>query len=281
MQPHDDGERDRETTGLILGRNLDRAVFVLSTGRTATKALAQYFDDCYRQVTARHEPAPSRVLRVASHMRLAGRIRPETMRRMLVACRYPAVERLDGGIYMEANWYLLGFLDVLDRAFENVRVVHITRDPGAYITSMMNFSHLNRAKALAAPRVPYWTLKPEHLSNSAERNFRQMSPPEHYAWLWAAMNAHLDKGAEFFGERYLRIRYEDLFEGDVAGLARLAEWLGLGAVPQLAERVGNRVHASRDRGFGGLDGTNGAMTRMVETYCGEQMTRYGYELPRP
>ena len=46
---------------------MNRMIFVLSTGRTGTKFLAEYFNNNYPDITALHEPKPSYLLRLMSN----------------------------------------------------------------------------------------------------------------------------------------------------------------------------------------------------------------------
>jgi hypothetical protein len=55
----------------------EQIALIVSTGRTATQALAHYLDSCYPQVCALHEPSPSRVLRLVSNRYLSGNIGKE------------------------------------------------------------------------------------------------------------------------------------------------------------------------------------------------------------
>ena len=114
----------------ILGDRFDKVVLVVSTGRTATKAIAHYFDTCYESVCARHEPFPSRPLRFASNLYLSGRISRSSLRSIMVLCRRHTLAGIAAPVYMETNMFTHGCLDVLDEVLGDVRVCHIVRHPG-------------------------------------------------------------------------------------------------------------------------------------------------------
>src|SRR5688572_466680 len=92
---------------------VSRSIIILSTGRTGTMALARHFHDSYDAITGRHEPRPTRHLRLASGRRLSGGARPADLRRQLASARDKLLAGVTTPIYLESNWYLYGFLDVL------------------------------------------------------------------------------------------------------------------------------------------------------------------------
>ena len=59
-----------------MSSHLEKVVVILSTGRTGTKALAHFFNTSYDNVTALHEPAPSRHLRLLSNRAMARGMTP-------------------------------------------------------------------------------------------------------------------------------------------------------------------------------------------------------------
>ena len=81
----------------------EKVVVVLSTGRTGTQALAHYFNTCYDNVTALHEPKPTRQFRVMSNMAIAGKLPRERAVKNLVRFRRRLVEKITRPIYIESN----------------------------------------------------------------------------------------------------------------------------------------------------------------------------------
>src|SRR5690349_17691742 len=69
-------------------------VVVVSTGRTGTQALAHHLNACYDNVTALHEPAPSRHLRLLSNRAVAGQVNIDEAIATLIKAR----AKLFGGI---------------------------------------------------------------------------------------------------------------------------------------------------------------------------------------
>ena len=125
-------------------------IFIVSSGRTGTKAIAQHLSRCYPNVWAAHEPSPSWRLRMATTRALCGKASREELRSMLVRLRGDLVGRAAQRIYVESNPYLSGFVEVLGEVFEDARVVHVVRDPRTYVRSGVNFGAFSGLKKLAA-----------------------------------------------------------------------------------------------------------------------------------
>jgi hypothetical protein len=257
--------------------NLDKVVVILSTGRTGTKALAHFFNTTYDNVTALHEPAPSRHLRLHSNRAMAKGMTPEHAIRTLGNARAKLLASLTRPVYIESNWYIYAFLDALRPVFgERTKVLHVVRDPRTYVPSMLNYGTYQGLKAVATRFLPYWYIRPEQVVENPPKRWAQMSEAERLAWHWHVVNKELDRAAGMFGGDYLFMRYEDLFAADGAGLTTLLPWIGLPENPALLEKIrGERVNASTGRNSAWAR-TDPAARRAVLEMCGEQMARYGY-----
>lgn len=261
-----------------LNPRLEKVVVILSTGRTGTKALAHFFNTTYDDVTALHEPPPSRHLRLRSNRAMARGMTQAKAVRTLGRARSRLLASLNRPVYIESNWYVYAFLDALRPVFgPRTKVLHVVRDPHTYVPSMLNYGTFRGLKAFATRFVPYWYLRPEQVSDNPPRRWAQMSEPERLAWHWHVVNREIDRGADLFGGDYLFMRYEDLFAPDGSGLARLLPWIGLPDNPALLEKIrGQRVNASAGRGNTAWNRLDPAARRAVLDLCGEQMRQYGY-----
>jgi len=270
-------DSDAVTRGTLAG--FDRVAVFLSTGRTGTTALAQYFDAAYPDVVARHEPRPSRHLRVMSNRRLAQRSSRTAAASALYAARRRFFSESRGSLYIESNPYLYGFLDVFDDVFRSARVVHIVRDPRSYVRSAINFGFSTGMRALATALVPYWSLKPELCEDPVRRSWGEMDPVERLAWFWNRINRHLAQGEALFGERYMRIRFEDLFDTRGAALHALARWLGLPHRTQLVDAMrAHAINASKSTRLPNWDSWPEPQKDALRRQCSHTAAEYGYTL---
>jgi hypothetical protein len=245
-------------------------MFIVSSGRTGTKAIAQHLSRCYPQVWATHEPAPSWRLRMGTTRALCGNATREELKEMLARLRKGLVERVERAIYVESNPYLSGFIEVLGEVFEGASVVHVVRDPRTYVRSGVNFGAFRGMKKLAAEFWPNWFPRPEH-----EPKWGEMDAIERLAWFWSLVNSHLNRGEQVYGQKYLRVKFEELFSGD--GLERLADWMGLPRSSEMIEEAKKeRVNASTREQLPEWEKWCGADQHKVMSHCEKLMRMYGY-----
>lgn len=241
-------------------------VFIVSSGRTGTKAIAQHLSRCYPEVWAEHEPAPSWRLRMGTTRALMGKASCEQLRSMLARLRRKLVGSVTQGVYVESNPYLSGFVQVIGEVFQEARVVHVVRDPRSYVRSGVNFGAFAGLKKLAAEWWPNWFPKGE--------GWPQMDGIERLAWFWNLVNSHLNRGEGIYGERYLRVKFEELFCAE--GLERLTDWIGLPRSRGIIEEAKReRVNASHG-GLPAWEQWPAADQEKVLRHCGPLMRVYGY-----
>lgn len=266
----------------IFSGKFRRVVFIVSSGRTGTKALAHHLDKCYPDVRALHEPTPSWRLRRCSAMALAGRLTRRQLVDRLASARRALVERCDRPIYIESNPFLAGFIEAFGDVFDSPLVLHVVRDPRSYVRSTLNWGSFRGIKLLASRLVPYWVPKPEHRPDNRERRWSQMSRVEELAWYWKTVNTALSRGQAIYGERYRCVRFEDLFARDGSGLKRFVEWAGLPWKPELAASANSEnVNASSVQACPQWDRWPDAWRDELLHHCRDLMIQYGYDPSGP
>ncbi len=254
-----------------------KVILIVSSGRTGTKALAQHLGRCYGDVCALHEPRPSWRLRMGTTRALCGRASRDELRVMLTRLRRKLMERIDRPIYVESNPYLSGFVEVFGEVFDQPRVVHVVRDPRTYVRSGVNFGAFTGLKRLASEWWPNWFPRPEKCANARGLTWAAMAPIERLAWFWTLVNSRLNEGESIYGERYLRIGFEELFSRDGGGLDRLTDWIGLPRSSAMKEEANReRVNASSGNQLPEWEQWHAADQQKVIKHCGELMRVYGY-----
>jgi hypothetical protein len=274
------GGEAMSAAGRSLWEKFRQVVVVVSTGRTGTQALAHHLDACYDDVTALHEPRPSRHLRLLSNRALAGKLTREQGIRALLRSRERLFRGIDSPMYVESNWYVYGLLEALKDIAPRAKVLHVVRDPRTYIPSGINFGQFSGLRALATRFVPYWYLKPEQAPQRLEprKPWSQHTEPERLAWHWKVVNGEIDRVAPLFGDNFMRIRYEDLFGSEATSLGRLLEWIGLPDRTAMRERMREKkVNASTARRCPPWREWELAERHAVLDLCGDRMRDYGYD----
>jgi hypothetical protein len=95
-------------------------------------------------------------------------------------------------------------------------------------------------------------------------------------WHWKYKNALIEGLFEGY-ERYLRIRFEDLFLSQ--GVEVLREMLRFTGIPyqeQVAAMLQTRRNESRKMHFPAWEGWGVERRQQLVNTCGENMTKYGY-----
>src|SRR5258706_466822 len=201
---------------------------------------------------------------------LSGKSSREELIELLVRLRRGLVGRVERGIYVESNPYLSGFVEVLGEVFEGASVVHVVRDPRTYVRSGVNFGAFRGMKKLAAEFWPNWFPRPQQ-----GPKWEEMDAIERLAWFWNLVNSYLNRGEQIYGQRYLRVKFEDLFSGD--GLERLTDWMGLPRSTALQEEARReRVNASKGKELPDWEKWCGGDQHKVMSHCEKLMREYGY-----
>lgn len=256
---------------------VQRSVIILSTGRTGTMALAHYFDAHYADVTATHEPKPSRTLRIYSGRYMAGKFTLDDLRARLHRARTDLLAKVPTTVYVESNWYLYGFLEVLRDVFPRPRILHVVRDPRTLIPSYINFGTFRFPKALLVNLVPYWYVRPEQQDPQAPQTWSKMTPAERLAFHWKVVNTQLSRGRELYGDDYLLLRYEDIFAPGCPGLGQVADFIGVPRKDEtLRQASESKVNASRRKSCPPWKEWEEPQRQRVLAICGDLMREYGY-----
>lgn len=199
--------------------------------------------------------------------------------KLLIECRRALVSQTTQPIYIESNPLMGGFLEAFDQVFPNAHLIHVVRDPRTYVRSGINFGAFSGLKRVALKMIPDWLPRPEHFSPPGEKSWGEMDNVERLAWYWSTINRELNRGEAIYGAKYLRIRFEELFAMDGAGLRRLTEFLGLPASEQLLEESNReRVNASTKPRMPKWEEWTTEQKEKLLHYCGELMRGYGYEV---
>jgi hypothetical protein len=255
----------------------DRVTIILSTGRTATMALAQFLDRSCPGVRAVHEPPPSRHLRIASNRFLSGRLDGHFLVEKYVNSRRPLFAAIREPFYVESNNFLHGLATLFDEIFDAPRVVHVVRDPRTFVVSWVNHGVLNGFKGMVSRYHPDWLLKPEHLQSAPAKRWHRMLPIERLAWYWNAINLQICRAADTLGGRYMMVRYEDLCSDSGDTLDKIVRFSGtVASRGPLDSFRDNRVNAGRRGRCAPFEKWEQTDQDVLYHHCRGLMMQFGY-----
>jgi hypothetical protein len=262
-----EGQLPRATTG-----DVERAVaLVLSAGRTGTKFLAGYLDGNYPHVIARHEPKPSRLLRLASHAHMVGALPRGGLVSLLRRKRRRYVDPLESELYVECNPFLAGFADVIGDVWPDPTIIHMVRDPREHVRSSLNHGTASGWKGFGNRYIPYWYPAVEKILK-----LEGLGVIGKTAGVWTVMNRQL-RDARHRYSRYCLVHYEKVFDANHTGLREICEWLGLDYLEADAPvSPKRRVNAGRLDVVGHWRDWSPADCLELERVCQPMMAEYGY-----
>src|SRR6266850_305970 len=228
-------------------------VFVVSSGRTGTKAIAQHLSRRYPQVFAVHEPKPSWRLRMGTPRALGGKATREELREAGTYVRWVVNFGAFAGMKKWAAEWWPDWLPKPEEREVRSQKSEVRRGPSPR----------------PSPGVP------GEGERGGELKWGEMDAIERLAWFWSLVNSHLNRGEGVYGPKYLRVRFEELFLGD--GLGRLTDWMELPRSSAMIEEAKReRGNASTGDQLPEWEKWCGADQHKVMRHCEELMRVYGY-----
>jgi hypothetical protein len=203
---------------------MDSPVFILSTGRTGTRFFEDYLNQTTDRAICRHEPSPSRRFKFLSNLYLNHKTGTRRIIRIYLWSRRRLFRETGGRTYVESSNFMFGCIPALNEHFEQIRIIHIVRDPVTYVKSHLNHGFWRGHKKFFAKHVPYWLEKLEVEDRS--------DPLQLLAARWNLVNSQIRTYAGT--NPYLLVRFEELFSKDLksssARLNEIREFCGLAPI---------------------------------------------------
>lgn len=240
-------------------------VFVLSTGRSGSTFVAQVLSADGSDNPISHQQPGSRVLNILGNLVQARRIPLD--RGFDLATRFG----FDDSSTADPLRSMIIAAGLRTRRFERARVVHVVRDPRAFVTSFMNWKDASTRRRILHHVVPAWQPNPWLIGEASFMEWARMSKFEHFCWVWNYKNRLFESLSDAC--EYRRFRLEDLNLGRENALLRLGHFLGVN-IPMAATRDA-QLNASQGR-FPAWRGWSGRQAAVLQRHCGELMEEYGY-----
>jgi hypothetical protein len=252
----------------------EKIVFVLSTSRTGTKALAEGLagDDIHSP----HQPPFSRLLTVASNYYLHGWLSRRTLEQLVARLREPQI--LNAGCRYYVQVFSLDYLPakIISERHPNVYVVQIVRDPRTFVRSYLNWMHSQFKSFVANKVVLGWHPSGYSTGETSWRVWRQMDEFQRVCWHWTYKNTLLESLFEG-DEHHIRVRFEDLFLArDSETLERALAFVGIPYRERFESVLRESKNVSRKTYCPPWDTWSEVRKRQLLDICGEKMEEYGY-----
>ena len=202
---------------------------IVSTGRTGTNFLANFFDDGQEDLYSVHEPKPD--LFHLSMAKFRGEPSIYGIQKHFKIKRYKqykAAKSTTNKLYIESNPNLAFLLPEAIQVFKNPRIVVVTRDIFSYLISAYNKSPDNSGNSFFyAENDRRKRLTPFDVDDDVpQRDWRKRNRFEKITWYWNYCNNYIIRSLRNYP--HYRVKFEDLFgENKVSEIKKLSKYLGM------------------------------------------------------
>jgi hypothetical protein len=253
----------------------ERIAFILSTGRTGTKTLAEGLAG--GDILSPHQPPLSRLLTIASNYYLHGWLPERVLKWLVNRIRVPQIFQSNCRYYIQV--FSLDYLPakIISQQYSNVYIVHIVRDPRAFVTSYLNWMHTRFKSLVANKLVLGWHPSGYFTGEISWQAWRRMDEFQRVCWQWAYKNRKLEQLFEGT-PHYMRVRFEDLFlgKGRQAVLESVTSFMGIPYQDRYEVVYQREKNRSRKAYFPPWQEWEPKRKKQLLDICGEPMARYGY-----
>ncbi|MEK6751438.1 MAG: sulfotransferase domain-containing protein [Chloroflexota bacterium] len=260
-------------------------ILIVSTGRTGTIFLSRLFADLYpfdpaqgRPASASyHERGPSRVIQILTNLHFSHLFPKSGLKAAWKILKGKEIETCEAEFHIDANNFLYGLASLAPELYPNLRVLHIVRDPRAYVTSQLNFSRQKRTSFISNYLVPFWQPNPFLVGELPFHRAFGFTRFEKYCWVWDFKNRVMS-GLENSATPYLRVRFEDLFSANhhEEVFARITDFFGLPRAADIRGRFAEPANTSKPTFFPEWQDWPPHQAAQLQSLCGRQMDKYGY-----
>lgn len=255
---------------------MDKIVLFISTGRTGTKSLANFFSKYFNNVESHHEPQYSRLIEILSNMYLSNIYPHKLLRKFIYKYKLPNILSCEKEYYVETNPMNYAIMDIIREIDKEVYIIHLIRDPRSYVTSCINRLHGRALSKISNRVIPFW-----HPNGVLTDQFKlvewiNMNDFERICWYWKYKNELILKMNKDY-HNFMSIRFEDLFVTDTMNqLQSILSSVGLEFENEMVKYFDIKQNVSRKGYFPKWDRWDLKKVRELNSICSVLMNLYDY-----
>ena len=252
----------------------DRILFILSTARTGTKALAEGLAG--GDVLSPHQPPNSRILTILGNFHLHGWLPRRALEAAAMRWRAPQITNAPCRYYIQVFSLDYWPAYILSQRLPHVHVLHIIRDPRTWVPSYVNWMHTRWQSAIANRLIVGWHPSGLWTGEIPPGQWLRMDSFQRVCWHWTYKNNLL--ASLFHGyPGYQQVHFEALFGSNGAGVLELVlANAGIPYQPHYANIMRQPKNQSRRDAFPTWPDWPPKRQQQLLTLCGDLMQRYGY-----
>jgi hypothetical protein len=269
--------REKVTRGLARlvsgGRWKNRStVFLLSTGRSGTAALAKVLE-LAPGITAFHEPWPQ-MLEERQQALHEVWTATDSYGQLFLKARAGLIARstLGGKVYAETSARLTFFAPAIAQVLPEARFIHLVRHPGDVIRSGM------RRSWYSDNRSDRYRIRPQ-AGDPYFENWESLPRFEKICWYWNAYNSFALRFTDIVeARRFLLLKAEDLFAARGETLEQLFEFIGVPSPGSeaLAAELDHKHNRQVKNDYPRFEEWNESQRKTLAAVAGDTMTALGY-----
>ncbi len=183
---------------------MDERIYVLSTGRTGTTFLYNFFKTYYPELNITHQTRWSRLMNIAGNLPLR-----KQQKVWLIQWLFKRMKNEKIPVSTVDPLLSLPIKILIDAGkISDYKVIHLVRDPRTFVPSFMNWKRQSVKRTFLHHVVPFWQPCPLFSGNVSFFSWLFMPKYEHFCWVWHHKNRLFQQLAK--ENNYLLIRTEDL-----------------------------------------------------------------------
>lgn len=258
--------------------------FIVSTGRTGTKFLANFFNTFFEDTLSLHEPNPT-LFNLGTNF-IKGNISFHEAIKGLDIQRLHICRRLNKNnirFYVESNSYLSNLIPVVNEYYNSPKFVFIIRNGKDYVRSYYSKRPSN---------IGYYALSDESPRKGITSNdfpddrfygrWEAMSRFERVCWVWVKRNQMIEN---FLTNdiSWIKVRFEDVFNNGYTGLWEIIDFFDLRKQIKIDRHETNKIFTEKSninkkyllpKNF---EDWQEEKKEIFEEICGEYMEKLGYK----
>jgi hypothetical protein len=252
-------------------------IVIVSTGRTGTVFFAKLFRDVYPQVAAYHERGASRPIQILTNLHFARLFPLKGLESAWKLLKGREIKNCAKPFHLDANCFLYGLVALAPHLYQDLRVIHVVRDPRTYVTSHLSFARQRRRSFIANYLTPFWQPNPFLTGELAWKKLFTLSRFERYCWIWDFKNRVMES-LEGTQTHYLRVLFEDVFlsGNPEEQFSRITDFIGLPRAGGIQERFAQPANRSVRQAIPNWLEWTPLECAQLQAHCGERMKQYGY-----
>lgn len=257
---------------------VEKVLLFVSTGRTGTKTLANFFKDTFPEVASYHQPAYSRFINVFSNMYLSNLLPESFLRGFIFSFKFPQIAECKSKIYVEANtmnYVVAPFFEALGL---ELHVVHVIRDPRDWVTSYINWVNGRAYSKIADTVVPFWHVNGYLSGDFSLYDWLKMDDFKKMCWYWSYENrVILDRCNKLVS--FQTIKFEDLIiHRDENMFQNIFNRLDMDFDSSYLKYFDKRQNVSNTKFLDKWISWGSNLCKILDCYCSDLMDIYGYGL---